>query len=83
MDEELVVRPGFNLDAAFRRHLSAVRHVAYNPRTKQFLSFDEHSLKVGWLLGWLLRRCVPALAHQRNSSARPRSGTPRRHGSRA
>ncbi|GFR49528.1 hypothetical protein Agub_g11572 [Astrephomene gubernaculifera] len=43
--EELSIRPGFNLDAAFRGHLSPVRRIAYNAHTRQFLSLDEHCLK--------------------------------------
>ncbi len=46
MDESDVnFRPGFNLEAAFRGHLSPVRRVAYNARNKHFLSMDEHCLK--------------------------------------
>lgn len=46
MDESDVnFRPGFNLEAAFRGHLSPVRRVAYNARNKQFLSMDEHCVK--------------------------------------
>ncbi|KAG2494055.1 hypothetical protein HYH03_007699 [Edaphochlamys debaryana] len=43
--EELAIRPGFNLDAAFRGHLSAVRRITYNERNKHFLSLDEHCLQ--------------------------------------
>ncbi|EFJ51575.1 hypothetical protein VOLCADRAFT_87736 [Volvox carteri f. nagariensis] len=43
--EDLSIRPGFNLHAAFRGHLSPVRRITYNAHTKQFLSMDEHTLK--------------------------------------
>ncbi|PNH09269.1 hypothetical protein TSOC_004136 [Tetrabaena socialis] len=47
MTEELSLRPGFNLDAAFRGHLSSVRRIVYNRRTRHFVSCDEHCL-VQW-----------------------------------
>lgn len=43
--EDAAIRPGFNLDVAFRGHLANVRKVLYNSKQKCFLSMDDRSLK--------------------------------------
>ena len=41
---EVVTRPGFNLDATFKAHLSAIKSVVYTKRNN-FISYDDRTLK--------------------------------------
>jgi hypothetical protein len=39
------LRPGFNLEATFKGHLSNVRLVSLNPVTRRFFTCDDKCLK--------------------------------------